>query len=460
MAIPLRTRLTLWYLVVLALVVAVFAAFTYIWSIRALNADMDSRLEEMARNFTSALSAENEDSADNKSEKKAIIETTNEMRFGDYQFTVYSPNGIRIATTANLEFPLSAEQTRAFSDVTINGEAHRVYRSTLTLGKQHYTLLVFHSLKEQEILKDRFAGVFFVGIPLALILAGIGGYFLARKSLSPVAKMGEQAKQIGATNLHERLSIRNEDDELGKLATVFNDLLARLEDSFNQQRRFMADASHELRTPLAIIRGESEVALNNANRPVTDYTESLSIVNDESKRLTKIVEDLFTLARADAKQFRTEMSEIYLDDIVGDCVVAVRSLAEKKDITIELIISGEMPMHGDPRLLHRLFLNLFDNAIKYNKIGGTVKVGCETFADKFRVEISDTGCGIPPDEQKNIFDRFYRVDKARSRTQETETSGAGLGLSIAQWIAELHQGRIDLIDSSETGSVFRVEFQR
>src|SRR4051812_26770993 len=126
MAIPLRTRLTLWYLVVLALVIAVFAAFTYIWSIRALNADMDSRLEEMARNFTSALNAENEDSADNEDEKKAIIETTNEMRFGDYQFSVYSPDGHQIATTANLEFPLSAEQTRAFSDAKINSEVYRV----------------------------------------------------------------------------------------------------------------------------------------------------------------------------------------------------------------------------------------------------------------------------------------------------------------------------------------------
>jgi heavy metal sensor kinase len=268
--------------------------------------------------------------------------------------------------------------------------------------------------------------------------------------------MSRQATRITAQNLSERISISNEQDELGHLAGVLNSLLARLDDSFEQQRRFMADASHELRTPIAIIRGESEVALSRTDRSGGDYRESLKIVQEESKRLTHLVEDLFTLARIDAGEFRANFTLVYLDEIVAEAVKAVRSLAREKRVSIEFEADAEMPMTGDDAMLRRLFVNLLDNAIKYNTENGSVMVSCRSESGKYNVSVSDTGSGIPPAERGRVFERFYRVDKARGHADEA--GGAGLGLSIARWIAEIHGADIRLSSSVDNGSVFTVNF--
>jgi len=212
---------------------------------------------------------------------------------------------------------------------------------------------------------------------------------------------------------------------------------------------------------LAIVRGESEVALSNPERSAVEYRESLAIVHDESKRLTRIVEDLFTLARADAGQIKARLAPVYLDEIVNDSVRSISVLAREKNIKLEVITTAEMPMNGDELLLHRLFLNMLDNAVKYGRENGIVAVNCSTTpAGTYVVSISDNGIGIPTDEQGSVFERFYRVDKARSRSTKTGSSGAGLGLAIASWIAEIHGGKIDLISSDEHGSSFSVEFIR
>lgn len=457
-----RTRLTLWYVGVLALVIIAFAVLTYFFTVRVLNQDINMRLEEMSRNFIVALEAEESDEEEeNRNNEHIIIETINEFRFRDYHFAVFADNGRLIASTADFNIQEnSSNQTLAFRGLTNGNEKFRVYDSPLEIRQNHYRLLAFHSLREQITFEKRLTKIFLFAVPLGLLVAGFGGYFLARKSLAPVIEMSRQAEQISAKNLNERLTVKNERDELGKLAGVFNALLSRLEDSFEQQRRFMADASHELRTPLAIVRGESEVALAKDNRPTEDYQASLAIVHDESKRLTKIVEDLFTLARADAGQLQASFAPVYLDEIVGDCVRSISVLAQKKEVSLNFSGDAEMPMNGDESLLRRLFLNLLDNAIKYNRDGGTVSVVCRKNAEHFLVEIIDSGRGIPPTEKAHIFDRFYRVDKARSRVEETETSGAGLGLSIARWITEIHHGKIKLVSSDTTGSVFAIEFPR
>ena len=199
----------------------------------------------------------------------------------------------------------------------------------------------------------------------------------------------------------------------------------------------MADASHELRTPLAIVHGESEVALLKSDRSSDDYKESLRIVNDESKRLTKIVDDLFTLARADLGQIHADLRELYADEVLADCVHSIRTLAENRYIAIELR-GHELPVKGDESLLRRLFINLLDNAIKYNYYGG--RVGVETRGRTVR--ISNTGPMIPEDLRDQVFERFARADKARSADRETLTSGAGLGLSIAKVIADIHHADV------------------
>lgn len=456
-----RTRLTLWNVAASALILIAFAALTYFLVWRTLSRETDATLAEMARNFKTALDAEQSDEPEKSSIENDIGEIVNESRFRDYIYLVSDENSRLISSTAPGEQAAAIlalkKDADAYNTLNTSRENFRVYQLRLdSSAGENYDLFVARSLDDREKFLARLRSIFLVAVPLTLLLTGFGGYFLARKSLAPVAAMSREAAQIGAENLQRRLPVKNELDEIGNLAQVFNELLLRLENSFEQQRRFMADASHELRTPLAIVRGESEVALSKENRPNEELRESLAIVHDESKRLTRIVEDLFTLARADSGHFNANLKEVYLDEILVECVRAIRVLAENKNVAVNLAALEEMPMHGDEQLLRRLFINLLDNAIKYNCDGGRVSVTGEKTGGHYLIIVADSGAGISETEQPKVFDRFYRADKARSRTADTMTSGAGLGLSIAQWIAALHAGKVELVASNETGSSFSV----
>jgi heavy metal sensor kinase len=316
-----------------------------------------------------------------------------------------------------------------------------------------YTLVILRSLHPQQEMLEEVTATFAWVIPIAILLASGGGYFLARKSLAPVVAMSRQAGRIGAENLHERLAVQNERDELGHLARSFNSLLDRLGESFERQRRFMADASHELRTPVAILRGEAEVALSQQSRPLEEYRESLGVLHHEAERLTRIVEDLFTLTRADAGQYPLQPRDFYLDELIAECVHSARTLALAKKISLVFEGAAESPIHADESLIRRMLLNLLDNAIKYTPEGGRVTVACHRNGQNYVVSITDTGKGIPAELQPRIFERFFRADQARSRA-ESDGGGAGLGLAISRWIAEAHQGRLELTRSDFTGSTF------
>ena len=214
--------------------------------------------------------------------------------------------------------------------------------------------------------------------------------------------------------MHQRLRVANAQDELGHLAQSFNKLLDRLDQSFEQQRRFMADASHELRTPVAILCGEADVALSQPSRSPEDYRVSLDILRAEkAKRLKHIVDDLFTLARADAGQYPLTLTDFYLDELVTECSRSMRTLAAAKQITLCCDTSEEMPIRADEGLLRRMIVNLLDNAIKYTPPGGNVSVTWDVQDSQYRITVSDTGQGIPSELQSRIFERFFRVDKAR-----------------------------------------------
>jgi heavy metal sensor kinase len=295
---------------------------------------------------------------------------------------------------------------------------------------------------------------FFAGVPLILLLASAGGYFLARKSLSPIALMNQQTQRITAERLSSRLDVSNSHDELGSLATTINDLLVRLETSFSEQQRFIADASHELRTPLAVLRGETEVALEKT-RSLAEYKESLALIKDEAERLSRIVEDLFILARQPIDVPIALVKEpVSLNEVVNDCVRAAQVLATRKDLQLKLDSArADLTLSGDEELLKRMLLNLLDNAVKYTPAGGEISVGLARQNGSAQIVVSDTGIGIPEAAQLHVFDRFYRVDKARSR----QLGGAGLGLSIVRWIVEAHGGTIGVKSSPGQGSSFSVE---
>ena len=472
-----RTRLTIWFTSVLAVILIVFAAASLFFLKYTIRRQTDNNLREISRTFAESIEreqtdAESENIAPDERKTAAISEVLDDLRFRNYRIFIFDERGKLFASETRKQsetFP-SDEQIIKFADGFSKSETSSVFLTSTNennefrifaekkTDEQNYSVIVAHPLREDDELLDGFRNILFVCVPLVLLSASFGGYFLARKTLSPVTQMSETASRISATNLHSRLPVKNEKDELGGLATVFNSLLERLDNSFERQKRFMADASHELRTPLAIVRGESEVALSKDDRPNSELRESLGIVHDESKRLTRIVEDLFTLARVDAGQFRASFAEIYLDELLADCVRKLHVLAEKRNISLELNAAEEMPMSGDEQLLQRLFINLLDNAIKYNREGGSICIRAEKSGENYQITITDTGAGISEDEQPQIFERFYRADRARRRIAETITSGAGLGLSIARWIAEIHRADIRLVRSDEKGSVFRVVF--
>jgi len=292
---------------------------------------------------------------------------------------------------------------------------------------------------------------FYFGFPASLLIAGLGGFLLAKKSLAPVVAMAHQADRISANNLHERLYVGKQNDELQQLAFVFNDLLARLDESFESMRGFVADASHELRTPLAIIRGEADVALSDHRDPA-EYRDALVIIQDETKRVSRIVDDMMALARADAGQRQLIIEEFYLNDLVEECCKAATVLTVSKGVSLSSVPMPDISFRGDQDLLRRMLLNLLDNAIKYTPPGGSVSVAVECEEARVKVTVADTGIGIPTVHAEHVFDRFYRVDKARSRAD----GGTGLGLAIAKWVAEAHNGSIELSSRPGDGSTFTV----
>jgi len=470
-----RVRLTLWYTAVLALVLIALSTITYFIFWRSTLQRTDVNLSELSEAFLTTLDAEVEDVSGPDSLKLAGQVAITEHRFRDHVFAIFDDAGNIVVSSQEVPPPVTATSSpgggplssssfqrfldasshadRLFGEVKGGRDGYRSFARHFSSLGETYTLVILQSLHPQQEMLEEVAATFAWVIPIAILLASGGGYFLARKSLAPVVAMSTQAGRIGAANLHERLKIENERDELGHLAGSFNSLLDRLSQSFERQRRFMADASHELRTPVAILRGEAEVALSQQARSLEEYRESLQVLHQEAERLTHIVEDLFTLTRADAGQYPLQPRDFYLDELVSECVHSARTLALARKICLNFEEASESPIHADESLLRRMILNLLDNAIKYTPEGGRVTVTCRRTGKEYALSITDTGGGIPAELQPRIFERFFRADKARSRT-EYDGGGAGLGLSISRWIAEAHDGRLELVRSDSAGSTF------
>jgi heavy metal sensor kinase len=332
---------------------------------------------------------------------------------------------------------------------------YRVSAQPHHVADQSYLLAAVYPLTEVDATLRRIRDLFFIAIPLLIAVAAAGGYFLAKRSFTPVSAMASRAAEIGAATLHERLPIAA-DDELGALAGVLNRLLDRLEESFAQQRRFMADASHELRTPAAILQAEADVTLARDTRSEAEFRESMVIVQNAARRLTQIVDDIFLLARADAGSLVPETHDLYLEDVVQETSRAVRPIAERLGVRVELGDVVEAPFRGSADLLGRVLLNLLDNAIKHSPAGGSVHVSMTRSNGWYDINVVDGGPGIPTEAQQRIFERFFRVDSARVHAESSATSGAGLGLAIARRITEMHGGQLDLASSRPGQTVFRL----
>jgi heavy metal sensor kinase len=293
------------------------------------------------------------------------------------------------------------------------------------------------------------------GLPLAVAAAGIGGYTLARHALAPVDRMAERARMITAERLSDRLPVHNEDDEMGRLATVFNETLSRLETSFEQMRRFTGDVSHELRTPLTAIRSVGEVGLRE-HRDERAYRSIIGSMLEEVDRLSALVDRLLTLSRAESGQAKLSIDVIDLRALADDVVGYLGVLAEEKRQLLKIECRGAPSGLGDRLVLRQSLINLLDNAIKYTPVGGEIHIRMSDSAGGPWIEVSDTGPGIAPELRARIFDRYYRAGNARA----DEIGGSGLGLAIAKWAVEANGGQLSLENPNGAGSTFRITLPR
>jgi heavy metal sensor kinase len=457
-----RFRLTLWYLLFFSLLFVLFSLFLHGVLSHALERRLDEALAVEANTTAAMLQDEFEEMKGNV--PAASSDAVSGMRLHGSLVAVLSGNRVLAASTpipqpqvdfiaARASLDPAADLAVAVPQVAPNGARAAVHR--VTVGGLDYQVVALQS--RDELVGDLavLRRVTLLALPLVIVLAGLGGYWLASRSLAPLGWMAEQAHRITGSNLNTRLDIGNAAEELAVLSASFNELLSRLDLSFESMRRFVADASHELRTPLSIIRGEADVALSQ-ERSAAEYRESLAIILDESRRLSRLVDDLLNLARADAGRLKLQSEEFYLNDLLAECCRSAQSLAAARGIALECRPAEDAPFRGDEELLRRLVMNLLDNAIRYTPPGGQVSAALEAQDSELRIRIADTGVGIAPDAAPHVFERFYRADIARSR----QNGGFGLGLAIVKWIAESHHGEVALATHPGAGSTFTVTLPR
>ncbi|MEE8126697.1 MAG: heavy metal sensor histidine kinase [Nitrospirales bacterium] len=455
-----RVRLTLWYGSALALILVLFAVSLYLVMSRALREQVDASLDEAAA---------------------VAIRTLGEHRFGpflifedlsqdfpeiallDKFFQIFGPAGQVTIQSANIqsrEIPLSQPSFRAsleghstFESVQFeNGVPLRLLSVPIRQGDRLVNILrVGTSLQSTNRMLHRLLVGLYIASPLALLVSLGGGWFLAGRALRPVHAITKAAQRIAAGDWTQRIRTPHSNDEIGQLASTFNDMIGRLEVSFRQIRQFSADASHELRTPLTITKGETELALRRP-RQAEDYRVVLESNLEEIDRMSRIVDELLFLSRADLGEIKLKMVPVQLDDLVREIQQQAQVLGEERHIQTVLEVVEPVVVQGDDLRLRELLLNLLDNAVKYSQKGQTVELSLTVSGGQGKLVIRDHGIGIAPEDQERVFDRFYRTDEARAHAAK----GTGLGLSICKWIVEVHHGTIEMKSTTQGGSCFTV----
>jgi len=448
MQVSLRARLTAWYSLLLVLTIVVFSA-AVLWlhwrllldqfdeALRSVNATANNVVEEEL-NETDLLSA-----------AAQMVEV---VRVPDGRVQLLDASGTPIFPAAKV-MPLPPDVRVAGvsrTTSTLSGPDAKLWRVMIrrrTTNGQEYLIAVGAPLDETLEQWRTLLKACLIGIPLALVLAVAGGLWLGRHGLQPLTKMAADAQAITTETLDRRLTVPSATTELERLATSFNHVLERLGSALATQRRFMADASHELRTPVSIMRTAADVTLSQPVRDEEDYREALATVSQQTSRLTRLVDDMLVLARADAGGYPVIMAPVDLTGVVHDCIRELSVRADDKAIAIRSELEP-IALRGDEALLRRMLSNLLGNALTYTPRGGTVTVTLARSDDGVVLRVADTGPGIAPEDRERVFERFVRLDAART------TGGAGLGLAIARWVAEAHGGGVRILSSGPGGSVF------
>jgi heavy metal sensor kinase len=445
-----RVRLTLWYLAAMLVVLGVYVVAVYVVVRQNAQAALDQQLRGDFQ-WAAATVDYTPDEGFSWIEPEVVV--------GDDApwVQVWSEDGtillVSSAEARRNRVPDSQRLAMQADDRMVSADAEGVSVRILTRrGRIGDLAIVIQVARPETAMQQQLRDlslIFIFGLPLALAVAGLGGYTLASRALAPVERMTERARSITAEHLSERLPVHNPDDEMGRLATVFNETLARLERSFEQMRRFTTDVSHELRTPLTAIRSVGEVGLR-GHRDEAAFRSIIGSMLEEVDRLSSLVDRLLTLSRAESGQAALAREPVNLDELAENVVSHLGVLAEEKRQTLA-IDRGPAPVYAlaDRLVLRQALINLVDNAIKFSPEGGAVRVRIGAARAEALVDVSDSGAGIDPDARHRVFDRFYRADGA-------ETTGTGLGLSIAKGAVEAGGGRLTLEQSGPSGSTFRI----
>jgi heavy metal sensor kinase len=455
-------KITLWYVFTFFISVLIIFGFLYLRLKHQLIKEIDRVLHDEANELAEILSQDLKGFQALKDFESVVTART----YYPVYFRISNRDGSLLYVSRNFDEIGYSDRDKVMSTVMkgresweeVNPPGRRRAFRIISIpapreGKPNYVVQVATHLRFVRKSLSHFKGNMLAAFPILLILGSLGGWILARRSLSPISYIVSKARSITSNNLNERLAARGTDDEMDHLIWTINEMIGRLENSFKRISEFTADASHELKTPLCALRGEAEVLLSRERAP-EEYQEGLAHFVERFDYLNRLINDLITLSRFDSSQLELERIPIRLDLLIKDICSLFQVLAEQKKITLEMNSNQEIMVVGDRARLQQLFTNLIDNAIKFTPEGGAIWVTVERNNGAIKVNIKDNGIGIPVEEQEKVFKRFYRVDKSRSR----ETGGVGLGLSIAEQIAQAHQGKIEVKSELNRGSTFTVHF--
>lgn len=449
-SVSIRWRLTFWYSAVVALLLIIFGGLVYGMIRQYLLAQTDT--EVVAEMLEYQREVENSQEIDVLNSQLRSFFRVHE----DYQFELSTLDGKRLIATGSLgQHALVGARDGDDRKLKLKTETldelgrHRVANQVVQGPGGPLQIAIAVPTSPTERMLDRFLLILCSVGGVVLLGATVAGAFMAKRVLAPVESIRASADRITAEQLSQRIPVANADDELGKLAATFNQMLERLEASFQEMRRFTDDAAHELRTPITVLRSGLEVALRSA-RSAEEYRESLASALEDVVRLCRLSEQLLTLAREDAGTQDEQRPLADPGELLRSAVDSIQPIAEDQGVAIDVGELPELAISGDPIRLRRLWLNLLENAVKYTPSGGAVRITGELTESGMNFVVADTGCGISPDQLAHVFDRFYRVDESRTGA----TGGTGLGLTICKSIVESHCGQIGI--ESEPGEGTRV----
>jgi heavy metal sensor kinase len=458
--LPIKWRLTIWYGVVLSLILVIFAFGIFVYFKNSLQDSIDAKIRSIGEVLSSSMTDSHNTSVFGNFERylenvlgrkpkgKFIQIMDSSGRIGAKMSDI---EGEALPTSFNaLERAMRGETVYE----TIERTKPRLRMITIPIlenKKVTSVVQVGTSLEDFDETINKLLLIIIIGIPTSVSVTIVVGYFMAKKALRPVDQIRRAAIKISSSNLDEKIDIVGRRDELSRLAETFNAMIGRLKDAFQRVNQFSIDVSHELKTPLTILKGETEVALRK-EREKTDYQRLLFSNLEEIDRMSCIIDDLLLLSKADTKDIKLNIEEVALRDLIMDVCMNMKVVADKKEVELQTSELDDVRLKGDELKLRRMLLNIVENGIKYSHSGGKIMVSSCVNDGYVKIDVKDEGIGISEEDIKYVFDRFYRADRSRKRE-----SGSGLGLSISRWIAEAHKGSIEVTSKPAQGSMFSIK---